>query len=427
MRIRITNGKLVNPRGESQGNISICDGKIEKIGEPFGEYDRVIDAKGLVVTPGLIDMHVHLREPGYEYKETILSGTRAAVKGGFTAVACMPNTNPVADNETVVTYILSQAQKAGYAKVYPIACITKGQQGEDITEFGRLKEAGAVAFSDDGRPVMDSGIMRLALQYGKGFDALMISHSEDLTLLNGGVMNEGDTATAIGLKGITRAAEEVMQSRDIILARTYDARVHLAHISTKGAVELVRRAKAEGVKVTAETAPHYFTADDTWVIGYDTNTKVNPPLRTKEDVAAIKAGLADGTIDAIATDHAPHHEDEKNVEYDIAANGISGIESSLPLSLNLVREGVISLEHMVELLSCTPAEILGVEGGVLKEGAAADITIFDPGAKYTYTKESMISKGKNSPYLDMEMQGKAVYTIVDGKILLDGGKVAEHD
>ena len=274
---------------------------------------------------------------------------------------------------------------------------------------------------------MDSGIMRLALQYGKGFDALMISHSEDLTLLNGGVMNEGDTATAIGLKGITRAAEEVMQSRDIILARTYDARVHLAHISTKGAVELVRRAKAEGVKVTAETAPHYFTADDTWVIGYDTNTKVNPPLRTKEDVAAIKAGLADGTIDAIATDHAPHHEDEKNVEYDIAANGISGIESSLPLSLNLVREGVISLEHMVELLSCTPAEILGVEGGVLKEGAAADITIFDPDAKYTYTKESMISKGKNSPYLGMEMQGKAVYTIVDGKILLDGGKVAEHD
>ena len=427
MRIRITNGKLVNPRGESQGDISICDGKIEKIGEPFGEYDRVIDAKGLVVTPGLIDMHVHLREPGYEYKETILSGTRAAVKGGFTAVACMPNTNPVADNETVVTYILSQAQKAGYDKVYPIACITKGQQGEDITEFGRLKEAGAVAFSDDGRPVMDSGIMRLALQYGKGFDALMISHSEDLTLLNGGVMNEGDTATAIGLKGITRAAEEVMQSRDIILARTYDARVHLAHISTKGAVELVRRAKAEGVKVTAETAPHYFTADDTWVIGYDTHTKVNPPLRTKEDVAAIKAGLADGTIDAIATDHAPHHEDEKNVEYDIAANGISGIESSLPLSLNLVREGVISLEHMVELLSCTPAEILGVEGGVWKEGAAADITIFDPGAKYTYTKESMISKGKNSPYLGMEMQGKAVYTIVDGKILLDGGKVAEHD
>ena len=290
-------------------------------------------------------MHVHLREPGYEYKETILSGTRAAVKGGFTAVACMPNTNPVADNETVVTYILSQAQKAGYAKVYPIACIAKGQQGEDITEFGRLKEAGAVAFSDDGRPVMDSGIMRLALQYGKGFDALMISHSEDLTLLNGGVMNEGDTATAIGLKGITRAAEEVMQSRDIILARTYDARVHLAHISTKGAVELVRRAKAEGVKVTAETAPHYFTADDTWVIGYDTNTKVNPPLRTKEDVAAIKAGLADGTIDAIATDHAPHHEDEKNVEYDIAANGISGIESSLPLSLNLVREGVISVSY----------------------------------------------------------------------------------
>ncbi len=421
MRILIANGILVNPLGKTAGDISIKDGKIEKIGDSFGEYDRMIDAGGMIVTPGLIDMHVHLREPGFEYKETILSGTRAAVKGGFTAVACMPNTKPVADNETVVTYILEQAKKAGYAKVYPIACITKGQAGEDICEYATLKAAGAVAFSDDGRPVMDSGIMRLALLYGKGFDALMISHSEDLSLA-GGVMNEGETATAIGLRGITRAAEESMQARDIILAKTYGTRVHLAHISTKGAVEMVRRAKTDGVQVTAETAPHYFTADDTWVENYDTNTKVNPPLRTKEDVEAIKKGLADGTIDAIATDHAPHHADEKNVEYDIAANGVSGIESSLPLALKLVREKVISIDKMVELMSCGPAKILGVEGGVLAEGKAADITIIDPEEEYVFTKESMISKGKNSPFIGMKMQGKAVYTMIDGVVKLDSGK-----
>lgn len=420
MRIAVKNGRIVNPGGLTEGDIAIKDGVVEKIGAIDGKFDEIIDAGGMIVMPGLIDMHVHLRDPGFEYKEDIFSGTAAAAKGGFTAVACMPNTDPVIDNEGIVTYILEKAREAGKARVYPIAAITRGQKGEEISEIGLLKEAGAVAFSDDGHPVMNSGIMRLAMLYGRTFDALLIDHCEDLNLLNDGVMNEGDESTMIGLRGITRAAEETMEARDIILARTYGTRVHLAHISTRGAVEMVRDAKKAGVQVTCETCPHYFTADETWVDGYDSNTKVNPPLRTKDDVAAIKEGLADGTIDCIVTDHAPHHADEKNVEYDIAANGISGIESSVALTLALVREGVITYDRMAELMSGNPAGLLKVEGGIIAEGKAADITIIDPDAKYVFTKESMISKGKNSPFIGREMQGRAAVTIVGGRIVYDG-------
>lgn len=422
MKILIQNGRLINPRGENgQLDIAIQGGIIEQVAAHIdGNFDRTIDASGLAVFPGLIDMHVHLREPGYEYKETIESGTRAASHGGFTAVACMPNTSPVADDPSVVSYILEQAKQAGHARVYPIACITKGLKGEEISEMRLLAEAGAIAYSDDGRPVMDAQIMRLALLYAKSFGGLVISHCEDLNLINGGVMNEGETATRLGLRGITRAAEEVMVARDILLAQTYGARVHIAHISTAGSAELVRRAKADGVHVTAETAPHYFTADDTWVEGYDARTKVNPPLRTAEDVAAIRRALADGTIDAIATDHAPHHADEKHVEYDLAANGISGLEFALPLSLALVREGVLSLERMTELLSCAPARILGVPGGVIEAGAPADLTLADLECNYALTAQDLRSKGKNSPFLGRPLRGKAVYTIVEGR-------VTEHD
>ena len=422
MRMLIKNGKLVNPRGKSDGEISIKNGMIEAVGAPFGDYDETIDADGMIIMPGLIDMHVHLRDPGYEYKEDIWSGTAAAAKGGFTAVACMPNTDPVVDNEAIVTYIIDKAKEAGKTRVYPIAAITKGLKGDDISEMGMLKEAGAVAFSDDGRPVMNSGIMRLALLYSKTFDGLLISHCEDLNLINGGVMNEGDESTMIGLRGITRAAEEAMEAIDIILASTYGGRIHLAHISTRGAVEMVREAKKRGIQVTCETCPHYFAADDSWVDGYDANTKVNPPLRTKDDVAAIREGLADGTIDCIVTDHAPHHADEKNVEYDIAANGISGIESSVALTLGLVRDGVIGYDRMAELMSVNPAALLGVAGGVIETGKPADITLIAPDEVYTYTKESMISKGKNSPFIGMNMQGRAALTIVGGNVVYDGRK-----
>lgn len=415
MRILIKNGTVINPLGE-KGDISIKDGVVERIGEASGEYDRVIDAKGKLVTPGLIDMHVHLRDPGFEYKEDIVSGTAAAAKGGFTGVACMPNTSPVIDNEPVVSYIINKAKTQGSCKVYPIASITKAEEGEELSEMGLLKAAGAVAFSDDGRPVTSSRMMRMALEYGSGFDALMISHCEDKELAGDGVMNEGFNSTAFGLKGISRAAEEVMAARDIILCETFGGRLHLAHISTKGTAELVRQAKARGVNVTCETCPHYFAADDSMVGTYDTNTKVNPPLRTLEDGEAIKAALKDGTIDCIVTDHAPHHADEKNVEYDIAMNGISGIETSLPLSLGLVRDGVLTLDELIIKMSANPARILGVEGGVIAEGKPADITIIDPDAKYVFKKEDIISKGKNSPFIGREMQGRVVMTLLDGEV-----------
>jgi len=419
MKTLIKNGTLVNPRGLSgKYDVLVEDGVVASIAPAIEvQADEVIDAQGCWVMPGFIDMHCHLREPGQEYKEDIATGTLAAAYGGFTGVACMPNTKPVNDDKTVTSYILTRAKEVGSARVYPVASITKGLKGEELTEMGILLEQGAVAFSDDGRPVADSNRMRLALQYAKNFNALLISHCEDISLVGEGVMNEGYWSALCGLKGITRVAEENMIARELLLAEAYDARIHIAHISTEGGVELLRHAKARGVRATGETCPHYFSATDEWCTSYDTNTKMNPPLRTDRDVEAIKRGLADGTIDVLATDHAPHHIDEKNVEFNIALNGIVGFETAFSLAVtNLINTGVLTPEQLVERLSAKPAELLGVEGGKLAEGAPADITIADPAASIVYSGEDLHSKSKNSPFLGKPYQGKVLLTMMGGRI-----------
>jgi len=336
----------------------------------------------------------------------------------------MPNTKPVVDNGALVRFIKMRAREEEAAKVYPIAAVTKGLNGEELTEMWELKEAGAVALSDDGRPIMNSRIMRLALQYAKGLHMLIISHCEDLELAGDGVMNEGYMSTVLGFKGISRAAEEVMVARDIILAETLDAPIHIAHVSTRGSVELIRQAKRRGVKVTCETAPHYFSATDEWVDGYDANTKVNPPLRTGDDVEAIKEGLRDGTIDIIATDHAPHHRDEKEVEYSLAASGISGFETAFSLAYtHLVEAGVISLPQLVEKMSKRPAEILNIEGGKLEVGKTADIIVVDLARVFTVDVSQFYSKGKNSPFHGHTLKGKVVHTIVDGRVIMENERI----
>lgn len=418
-KILIKNGTLVNPDGKSgRFDVLINNTSIERIAPGIEcEEAMSIDAEGKWVMPGLIDMHCHLREPGFEYKEDIKSGTAAAINGGYTAVACMPNTDPVIDNRAILSYIEEQAKAADNARVYCIASITKGLKGEELSEIGLLQKAGAVAFSDDGKPVADANRMRLAMEYARGFDALLISHCEELSLVSEGVMNEGYWSAVLGLKGISRVAEEAMVARDLLLCKNYGARLHIAHVSTEGSVELVRLAKARGVNVTAETAPHYFSATDQWVEGYDSNTKMNPPLRTDSDVAAIKRGLADGTIDAIATDHAPHHIDEKRVEFSNAYNGIVGLETAFSLSVtHLVNTGVLSPKDLVRTLSAAPAKILRVPGGVIAEGAQADITIADPNADVIYTASMLKSKSKNTPFLNRSYKGAIVHTIVGGVI-----------
>ena len=404
--------------GGKKRDVLIDGDRIEKIAADIDAGDcKVIDADGLTALPAFVDMHVHLREPGYEYKEDIESGSRAAVAGGFSAVCCMPNTNPVTDNKYIVRYIKDRAKEVDLAKVYPIAAVSVGQKGETITEMGKLKEAGAVAFSDDGRPVESAQLMRIALEYAGGFNMPVISHCEDLSLVNDGVMNEGFTATLAGYKGITRASEEVMVARDIVLAETLGARVHIAHISTKGSAQLIREAKARGVKVTCETCPHYFAATDALLEGGDANAKVNPPLREESDRLAMIEAIKDGTVDAIVTDHAPHAKHEKEGGLIGAANGISGIETSFALSYTtLVRSGAITLEKLSELMTANPAGIVGIECGALKEGALADITIVDLDAKYTIDKNKFFSKGKNTPFHGKEAYGKVRYTLVDGKI-----------
>ncbi|MCI5193039.1 MAG: dihydroorotase [Candidatus Electrothrix sp. AU1_5] len=412
----ITNGRIIDPANtvDCIGNLLIVDGRIAAPDTALPADVDEINAQGCWMVPGLIDMHVHLREPGEEYKEDIRSGTQAAAAGGFTAVACMPNTKPVNDNRAVTALILAQAKEAD-ARVYPIAAISKKSQGSTLTEFGELKANGVVAVSDDGLPVRDSQLMRRALEYADDHGLLVISHSEEPSLSNG-VMNEGIVSTRLGLKGIPNAAESIMVYREIALAECLGKRVHIAHVSTAMSTELIRSAKARGVQVTAETAPHYFTLTDEAVTGYNTNAKMSPPLRTKEDRQAIQQGLADGTFDAIATDHAPHSILEKEVEFDRAMNGIIGLETSLPLSLALVREGVINEQRLVELLSMQPAQILGVEGGTLSVGARADVTVIDPELRFTYTEEQVVSKSRNSPFLGAKLQGRAVYTIMDGRI-----------
>ena len=417
-KLLIKGGTAVLPEGEKVCDILVDGDKIVRIaGNVEDKAAKVIDAKGLHVFPGLIDMHVHLREPGFEYKEDIASGSAAAVRGGFTQVCCMPNTQPVCDNAAVVGYIIARAKEVGLCKVRPIGAITKGEQGETLAEIGKMKEAGAVALSDDGKPVPSARMMRLGMEYASDFGLICLSHCEDKSLADGGCVNEGYNSTLAGLKGIPRAAEEVMIAREIVLAETLGKRVHICHVSTKGGVRLLRDAKARGVAVTAETCPHYFALTDDIILSYDANTKVNPPVREAEDVEAIKEGLKDGTLDCIVTDHAPHHADEKNVEYDLAAFGISGIETSFSLSYtHLVKGGVLTLGQLAERMSGAPARILGLEGGALKEGGVADIMLAALNEKYVIDSRKFVSKGKNTPFNGSEVYGRVKATIVDGKV-----------
>lgn len=394
------------------GVITRISGRIETVPENY----RVIDASGLWVIPGLVDMHTHLREPGFEYKETIATGTLAAVRGGFTAVCCMANTNPVNDEPAITRFILSKAASDGACPVYPIGAITIGLDGKNLAEMAALADAGCVAFSDDGKPVMDSLLMRRALEYSRIFGRPVISHSEDARLVAGGVMNEGINATRMGLRGIPGAAEEVMIARDIALCELSGGRLHVAHISTKGSVRLIREAKARGLAVTAETCPHYFTITDEACIGYNTAAKVNPPLRARADKLAIREGLADGTIDAIATDHAPHHREEKAMGFDDAPFGISGLETALALSLRMVDKGVISLNRMIDLMSAAPCRIMGIPERRIAEGSVANITIVDPAVKWEVDPASFVSLGKNTPFEGLHLKGRAAFTIVNGRV-----------
>lgn len=427
MKILIKGGRVIDPANkiDEVTDIYISDGVIEEIGTQLdvdGLEINVIDATGLIVAPGLIDMHTHLREPGFEYKEDIESGTSAAAMGGFTSIACMPNTNPPIDNAAIVEYIHSKAKSAGKVNVYPIGCISKGQKGEELSPIGELKFAGAVAISDDGRPVENALLMKRALQYANTFDISVISHCEDMSLVDGGSANEGFMATTLGLRPISSAAEEVMVARDVLLAENEGVAVHIAHISTRGSVDIIRSAKARGVRVTCETCPHYFTLTDREIDGFNTNAKMNPPLRSDVDVKAIIEGLRDKTIDVIATDHAPHHIDEKNCEFALAANGIVGLETSLPLGITyLVDTGILTINELLEKMCVNPANILGLNKGTLSESRPADIVIFDPNEKFTVDVNGFKSKGKNSPYDGYELKGKVKYTIVNGKIVVNQG------
>ena len=417
MKYVIKNGSVVFCDGVKRCDILVEDGKIARLAENIDADCEVLDAEGLHVFPGLIDMHVHLREPGFEGKEDIASGSRAAVAGGFTQVCCMPNTNPVCDNAVVVTYIKYRAEHVGLCKVHPIGSITKGEKGEELAEIGKMAEAGAVAISDDGRSVMDSKIMRLAMEYAHGFNLKCLCHCEDENLVDGGVVNEGLNSTITGLKGSIRAAEDIMIAREIALSESLDIPVHICHVSTYSGVEIIRSAKARGVKVTAESCPHYFWLTDDVITGFNTFTKVNPPIREERDRLAVIEGLKDGTLDCIVTDHAPHSRKDKEVEYSLAAFGISGIETSFSLSYTkLVKEGNFSLSELADRMSAAPASILGLEGGEIREGGVADLTIADLAAKYVIDGEKFLSKGKNTPFNGQEVYGKIAYTIVDGAV-----------
>ncbi|MDP2682968.1 MAG: dihydroorotase [Deltaproteobacteria bacterium] len=432
----IKGGRVIDPANgvDGIGDVLIEGEKIKEIriegqrvkvskGQRVKDSDtglRTIDASGLLVCPGFIDMHTHLREPGYEYKETIRTGTMAAAAGGFTSIACMANTNPVNDNTSVTRYILKKAMEEGVINVLPIGAISKGLKGETLAEIGELKDSGCVAISDDGRPVANSGLMRLAMEYAKQFNLLVISHCEDTGLAGDGVMNEGFVSTKLGLKGIPDAAEDIMAARDIALAELTEGRLHIAHISTKGSVALVRNAKQRGLNITAEVTPHHFTLTDEAVIGYNTNTKMNPPLRTMQDIDAIKRGLEDGTIDAIATDHAPQTLDEKDVEFDKAANGIIGLETALPLCLRLVSDNVLTLSELIAKLSANPAKLFGLDSkGQLKVGADADIAIVDLNKEWIVDAKELKSKSRNTPFDGWKMKGKAVKTIVAGRVVYE--------
>ncbi len=419
MKTLICGGDVVLPQGVKRADLLLEGKKIVKIAESIrreADY-KVIDAKGKTVLAGIIDIHVHLREPGFEGKEDIESGSKAAVAGGVTQVCCMPNTDPVCDNAVVVKYILSRAAEVNLCKVKPIGTITKGEKGEALAEIGKMAQAGAVAVSDDGRSVMNSLIMRLGMEYASGFNLKCLCHCEDINLVDGGVVNEGKNSTLTGLKSSPRAAEDIMIARDISLAESLGVPVHICHVSTYSGVDIIRSAKKRGVKVTAETCPHYFILTDDIITDFDTFTKVNPPVREEKDRLAIIEGLKDGTLDCIVTDHAPHSKKDKEVEYNLAAFGMSGIETSFALSYTyLVKSGIMSLSELSRLMSANPANTLGLEGGEIAEGAVADLAIVDLKAKYTIDGNKFISKGKNTPFNGYEVYGKVCCTLVDGEV-----------
>lgn len=419
MKTLICGGDVVLPQGIKRADLLLEGNKIVKIAENIRrETDyKVIDASGKTVLAGIIDIHVHLREPGFEGKEDIESGSKAAVAGGVTQVCCMPNTDPVCDNAVVVKYILSRAAEVNLCKVKPIGAITKGEKGEALAEIGKMAQAGAVAVSDDGRSVMNSLIMRLGMEYASGFNLKCLCHCEDINLVDGGVVNEGKNSTLTGLKSSPRAAEDIMIARDVSLAESLGVPVHICHVSTYSGVDIIRSAKKRGVKVTAETCPHYFILTDDIITDFDTFTKVNPPVREEKDRLAIIEGLKDGTLDCIVTDHAPHSKKDKEVEYNLAAFGMSGIETSFALSYTyLVKSGIMSLSELSRLMSANPAKTLGLEGGEIAEGAVADLAIVDLKAKYTIDGNKFISKGKNTPFNGYEVYGKVCCTLVDGEV-----------
>lgn len=428
MSLLIKNAIIVNHDKiwEKPHDILCENGKITKIAPSIAPANyQVIDAKGKKVLPGLIDIHVHFRTPGQEGKETIETGSKAAVKGGFTSIMCMPNTNPVIDNGMIVDFIIREAKKVGLCNIYPIGAITKGQKDEELTDMSELKAAGCLAFSDDGKSVLNSRLFRLAMEYAKMLDVLIMEHCQDPLLTSGGVMNEGDVSTRVGLKGDPSIAETVTIARDIEIANYLDARVHLCHVSVKRGCELIRFAKSQGIKVTAEACPHHFALTDEACATFDTSTKVNPPLRSRQDVEAIKQAIADGTIDCIVTDHAPHTKEDKEVGFDGAPFGLIGLETSLGLTIKeLVKPGIINLSTMVDKMSTAPAKIVGLKNkGSIQEGFDADITIIDENKEWTVTKEGFASKSKNSPFIGWKLTGQVEYTICDGKIVYQHSSV----
>ena len=411
----IKNADVVTKDGVKKLDIRIENGRIAELGKNLS--GEGLDCTGLTVFPGLIDMHVHLREPGFEKKDDIASGSAAAVKGGFTQICCMPNTKPVTDNKVVVSYILNRAKEVGLCKVRPIGAITEGQKGENLAAIGAMKAAGAVAISEDGKSVVKTNLMANAMMYAADFGLKCLCHCEDASLVDGGVVNEGYYSTLTGLKGSLRAAEDIIIAREICLAESLSLPVHICHVSTYSGVQIIREAKARGVQVTAETCPHYFTLTDEVIATFDTNTKVNPPIREEKDRLAVIEGLKDGTLDCIVTDHAPHHEDDKNVEYNLAAFGISGLETSFALSYTqLVKGGALTLCELADKMSAAPARVLGLEGGAIEEGAVADLTIADLNEKWTIDPKDFVSKGKNTPFAGREVYGKVKYTLVDGEV-----------
>ena len=423
MKLLIANGYLIDPAQQVNAgkNLLIEDGRVVGLvdrSEPIPEGCELLDATGLIVAPGFIDLHVHLREPGQEYKETIATGAAAAVAGGWTSICPMPNTDPVNDNPAVTRFIIEKGQAARLANVFPIGALSKGSGGRELAEMGEMKTAGIVAVSDDGRPVASAGMMRRAMEYARGFDLPVVDHCQEPTLSAGGVMHEGRWSLILGLRGMPAAAEEVDAIRDCALAKLTGARVHLAHVSTRGAIEAVRRAKDAGLAVSCEVSPHHWTLTDEAVAEYDTNTKMSPPLRSQEHVEAILEGIKDGTIDAIATDHAPHHADEKALEFDEAPFGITGLETAVSLAFDLVNRGLISLERVVEMCATNPARIFGLrDRGCLMENSHADVTILDPQVEWVFDAKRSRSKSRNTPFHGKTLTGAAVATIVGGQLV----------